>query len=92
VSETLRRYLRGVVYGDQTDCAVRSLVPDAEWPGPLVWPADPAPDSGPARDEFSRRATHAHRLYNADSYDDAPDAVKWPNPVVIEVTAAHVEG
>jgi len=31
------------------------------------------------------RATRAQRLYNADSYDDAPPEVKWPNPAVLEL-------
>lgn len=38
--------------------------------------------------------THAQRIYNADSgrlYDDEPDYVKWPYPVVIELSNARVQ-
>jgi alpha-L-fucosidase len=37
--------------------------------------------------------THAQRLYNADSgrlYETEPDFVKWPYPVVLEITNAHL--
>jgi len=39
--------------------------------------------------------THAQRIYNADSgnlYEDEPDEVKWPYPVVVELTNAQVQG
>jgi hypothetical protein len=34
-------------------------------------------------------ATRAQRLYNPDTYEDAPEAVKWSNPPVIEITNAR---
>lgn len=30
--------------------------------------------------------THAHRIYNADTYDDVDESVQWPNPVVVEIS------
>ncbi|MFB6135914.1 MAG: alpha-L-fucosidase [Halobacteriaceae archaeon] len=37
-------------------------------------------------------ATRAQRLYNADTYDDAPRDVKWSNPAVLAVTNARTVG
>jgi alpha-L-fucosidase len=36
-------------------------------------------------------ATRAQRLYNADSYEDAPEDVKWSNPPVVAITNAHTQ-